>query len=237
MSWSIPQTKTSQPTKEGIYLIDKPTGITSHDVVDEVRKITGIRRVGHAGTLDPLATGLLIILVGRQYTKQQSQFLRQDKEYLCTARLGVTTDTYDIDGEVIDQASWSSLAKIDRKQVKQQLQQFQGIIDQTVPPYSAVKKNGDKLYELARVGKLEKKDLPTKQVEIKKIALQAFQKNQQQQELALTLQLTVSSGTYIRSLVHDLGKKLRVGATVTKLRRTKVGQFDISQAISLDKLF
>lgn len=234
MSQPIPQTKPPSPGSEGVFLVDKPSGITSHRLVNQVRNLTGIKRVGHAGTLDPLASGLMIILVGRQFTKQQNKFLKLSKEYLCTAQFGLVTDTYDSQGQILDQASWDQIETITAQQTEQALEQFRGKIEQTVPAYSAVKQNGSKLYELARKGELEQKDLPSRTVEIQELELKKFDLNHTEKTLEITLRLTVSSGTYVRSLVHDLGKVLGVGAIVTELRRTRVGDYSITNAIKLD---
>jgi tRNA pseudouridine55 synthase len=211
----------------GIFLIDKPTGITSHDVVDKVRLITGIRRVGHTGTLDPLATGLLIILVGREFTKLQVQFLKQDKEYICQAKLGVQTDSYDIDGQVIKKVDWKEVEKISHDRLKKTLKKFRGEILQTVPAFSAVKVKGQKLYQKARKGEIKQKELPQRQVNIKKLQLIKFEKKEADKETTFTIDIECSSGTYIRSLVHDIGQQLEVGATVISLRRIKIGKIEL----------
>ena len=217
---------------EGILLIDKPNGLTSHDVVNIVRKKLKVKKVGHTGTLDPLATGLLIILVGRRYTKKQSEFLKQDKQYQVTIKLGVETDTYDSDGQVVGTSSTLGREKkITKQDITDTLKKFQGKISQTVPPFSAVKVAGKKLYEVARKNKTIKK-LPIKIVTIHQIELISFNKNIN----GLKLQVDCSSGTYIRSLAHDLGFVLGVGAHVTKLRRTKIGSLSVDKAISLDNL-
>lgn len=206
----------------GILLIDKPSGMTSHDVVNQVRKKTKVKRVGHAGTLDPLATGLLIVLVGREFTKRQAEFMKLDKEYICEAQLGVETDTYDVDGKVVKKANWEEVKKITKKKLQQVLDSFRGEITQIVPAYSAVKIKGEKLYEKARRGKINKKDLPSRQVEIKELELIEFN----QDRGFFKIRVVCSSGTYIRSLVHDIGLELGVGSTVNQLRRTKIGEIE-----------
>lgn len=213
----------------GIVLIDKPSGITSHDVVDQVRRATGVKRIGHAGTLDPLATGLLIILISREFTKQQSKFLKQDKQYLVTGRLGIVTDSYDIDGQVLKEANKQEVEKITKEDIETALQSFKGEITQTVPAYSAVKVKGKKLYELARKDKINLKKLPQRQVTIQSIKLMKINKEKGE----FTLQIDCSSGTYIRSLVHDLGEKLGTGATVVQLRRTKIGKMKVEDGVRL----
>jgi tRNA pseudouridine55 synthase len=205
-------------------------------VVNRVRRATGVKRVGHAGTLDPLATGLLILLVGREFTKRQSEFLKQDKEYICTAQLGIVTDTYDSQGQTLSQADWDEVAKITRADLAGALENFRGQINQAVPAYSAVKIAGEKLYQKARRGKPLPAELPVRQVNITQLQLLDFQQDLESQILAFTIQVSCSSGTYIRSLIHDIGQQLRVGATVTALRRTKIGQLSVDQAISLNEL-
>ncbi|SRR5258708_5402255 len=218
---------------QDVLLIDKPSGMTSHDVVDHIRCVAGEKRVGHAGTLDPLATGLLIILIGRNATKRQSEFLHLDKVYECTAQLGITTDTYDIEGQVATQAEWVQLQSIAKHAVEDVLQKFVGKIQQRVPAYSAVKVAGQKLYKKARRGKVKVKDLPIKTVEIFSLHLTDFQKNAQEEKIFFSFTVHCSSGTYIRSLVHDVGQQLKVGATVTQLRRVKIGAFDVKFAQKL----
>lgn len=214
---------------ENILFIDKLAGITSHDVVNKVRKMTGEKHVGHTGTLDPLATGLLIVLVGRNATKRQSEFLHLDKVYECTAQLGVTTDTYDIEGKIVSQSEWAVVEKISEKDVKHALKKFTGKIQQQVPAYSAVKVNGHKLYEKARQGVLSI-ERPIRVVEIFSSKLNGFSKSLSEKNATFTFTIHCSSGTYIRSLVHDVGEELKIGATVTQLRRTKIGNFTVSGA-------
>jgi tRNA pseudouridine55 synthase len=217
----------------GILLIDKPTGMTSHDVVNIIRRQTGVKRVGHAGTLDPLATGLLIVLVGRESTKRQSEFLKQDKEYLCTAELGVTTDSYDADGKVLTQASWAEVGKISQEKVQTVVKNFIGEQQQTVPAYSAVKIHGQKLYEQARSGEIDLSQLPSRTVNIYELELTEFDKDSAEHKVCFTIRVKCSSGTYVRSLIHDIGQTLEVGATVTALRRTKIGALTVEQAKKL----
>ncbi|MFH2118592.1 MAG: tRNA pseudouridine(55) synthase TruB [Candidatus Paceibacterota bacterium] len=229
----IPQTKLPQPEELGVFLIDKPTGFSSHDVINQVRRLTGVRRVGHTGTLDPLATGLLIALIGREYTKLQTQFLKLDKEYLVTIQLGLTTDTYDITGKKSKQADWTEIQSISRKQLMSALRQFRGKISQTVPAFSAIKQAGKKLYDLALQGSINQDQLPVRQINIHHLKLKSFTKNNQTETAELVISLKVSSGTYVRSLAHDLGQTLGVGAIVTNLRRTKIGKYSVSKAVKL----
>lgn len=217
--------------KPGVYLVDKPSGPSSHDVVNYFRKKSGIKRIGHCGTLDPLASGLLIILVGREYTREQSLYLKKDKEYLVTARLGIETDTYDQTGKIVSQANWQQLKNIKKSDLRKVIKQFKGEIQQTVPIFSAVKIKGQKLYQKARKG--EAVELPSRLVEIKKIALKNFKKDVKNEEINFELLVVCSSGTYIRSLVQDIGKKLECGANVSILRRLKIGKFHVKKGIKL----
>jgi tRNA pseudouridine55 synthase len=234
--------------KTGVLLVDKPSGITSHDVVDQARKLSGHRRVGHTGTLDPLASGLLIILIGRQYTKLQSIFLKLDKEYEVTGQLGLETDSYDSDGLVLAEANWTDIAAISEADVSAVLRKFRGQISQTVPAFSAVKINGKKLYQLARSERKNREQqaepetsvvpkLPVREVTISKLELIKFAHHPDLKKVFFSLRATCSSGTYIRSLVHDIGKQLGVGATVTQLRRTKIAKIDIKHAQTIDNYF
>lgn len=220
-------------TDPGILLIDKPKTWTSHDVVAKVRRLTGIKTVGHAGTLDPLATGLLIVLVGKQYTKRQTEFLKMDKEYVCQARLGLETDSYDTDGQITHQAEWSAISRIDHHDLEVVLANFKGEITQTVPAFSAVRVQGHKLYQLARQAKADLTTLPQRQVKILNLELLAFTKDELKQQVFFSLKVKCSSGTYIRSLVHDLGLQLGVGACVTELRRTQIGPYSVDEATPL----
>jgi len=213
----------------GVYLADKPSGPSSHSIVNYFRRLSNLKRVGHAGTLDPLASGLLIILIGREFTKQQTQYLKQDKEYLVTFILGQSTDTYDSTGQITASSDWSEVEKITPTQIETALTSFRGEIGQVVPIFSAVKIAGQKLYQKARRG--ETVTLPSRQITIHELELIDFQKNIKKETLSCSLRLRCSSGTYIRSLVHDLGQKLAVGATVTALRRTRIGDFHVKNAI------
>lgn len=218
---------------DGLLLIDKPLNMTSHDVVAIVRKLSGIKKVGHAGTLDPLATGLLMLLVGREYTKRQSEFMHQPKEYTATGKLGWVSDSYDLDGQVEQVADWVAVQSVTQAELEAVLPEFTGQIAQTVPAFSAVKKNGQKLYDLARSGKLKTTELPTRQVEIQHLELTDFSLDPDTKTADFSILVRCSSGTYIRSLIHDMGQKLGVGAVVTQLRRTKNGSFKVSQAEQL----
>ena len=209
----------------GFILINKPSGMTSHDVVDELRKITKIRKIGHAGTLDPFATGLLILGIGREFTKKLSIFQKKDKEYIATLRLGAESDTFDRDGKIVERV----VEKIpEREEVEKVLKSFLGEIEQIPPAFSAKKVRGRKLYELARKGiKVEPK--PQK-VKIYEISILEYKFPY------LKIKVKCSSGTYIRSLASDIGKKLGCGAYVDELVRTKIGEFSIENAVEPSKL-
>ncbi len=210
-------------------MVDKPSGITSHDVVSWARRCSGIKRIGHTGTLDPLASGLLILLIGRSFTRLQDTFLKQDKEYIVKADLGLITDSYDITGRVVSEARRQDIHEISKHKLHQILPAFTGSISQAVPSFSAVKVDGKKLYELARAQKIQAASLPVRKVDIYALELLDFNANQDART-NFTLKINCSSGTYVRSLVHDLGKVLSVGAVVTELRRTKIGKLDITDA-------
>lgn len=236
---------------EGVVLVDKPTGISSHTVVNWARRVSGIRKIGHTGTLDPLATGLLILLVGRKYTRMQQSYLTLEKEYICTAQIGVVTDSYDSDGNIVLLANPEEIGAVSQEDIKSVLPQFTGNISQTVPGFSAVKVGGRKLYALMREAQHSQKDLkeitqklPTRMVEIYQLELVQFSKGHtsdftqvrditgvsKKQVVTFTIRVKCSSGTYIRSLVHDIGQQIGVGATVIALRRTRIGEFTIEQA-------
>jgi tRNA pseudouridine55 synthase len=219
--------------QSGVALIDKPTGWTSHDVVNKVRRLTGIKRVGHAGTLDPLATGLLIILIGREFTKMQDLFMKQPKEYLVTAQFGITTDSYDIDGETTDEAPPELVSGLTKEKIEDAMQPFIGNIDQQVPIFSAVKVKGKKLYEHGRKQRSsESTETENPVLPIKQVIVESFEVLNLDLPYA-EFRVTCSSGTYIRSLIYDLGQMLGTGATVTQLRRTKIGEYSVSNAIQL----
>lgn len=209
-----------------ILLVDKPAGMTSHDVVDRVRRIFHTRAVGHAGTLDPFATGLLILGVGKA-TKELATYLGLDKTYVATARLGFTSTTDDPEGVITANPNTQCPMT---KDVEGALLSFLGTHEQTTPLYSAKKVGGKKMYELARKGLGDTVKRPTKLVTIHDIRLSTFDFP------LLTFEVSCSSGTYIRALARDLGEKLGTGAYLTGLRRTKIGTYDIANAKSIEKL-
>jgi tRNA pseudouridine55 synthase len=195
--------------------------------VDDVRKITGESRVGHTGTLDPFAEGLLIVLVGREATKRQAEFLKLDKEYIATLRFGAETDTDDITGSSLSFARDRG-QKITINDTKRVIQKFIGEISQIPPAYSAIKIKGKKAYELARKG--EKPKLEPRKINIYNIKIL----NYEWPLLELTVQC--SSGTYIRALARDIGRDLGCGAYLEKLIRTKIGKYSLTDAVTIDAL-
>ena len=209
---------------DGVIVINKPQGITSHDVVSFVRRKFRMRRVGHAGTLDPLATGVLIILVGRA-TKLFSRFESFDKAYRATLKLGMVTHTADIHGNVLFEKSCDAVTQ---EQVESVIAKFTGDIEQTPPMVSAVKVKGKRLYNLARQG-IEVERKPRK-IHINLLRLVKFFSP------LVEFYVECSKGTYVRQLAHDIGEALGCGACITQIERTKVGPFAIQEAVTLEDL-
>ncbi len=208
-------------------LIDKPAGMTSHDVIDQVRQITGERRVGHAGTLDPFATGLLIVAVGRDSTKKLSEYVGLDKEYEAVFVLGMRSETDDPEGPV---APSETDRDITREEIETAMQKFIGQIEQVPPKYAAIKVGGRKLYQAARAGQeIERKPRSVKIDEFE--LLDTSEDNHK-----LTVRIKCGSGTYIRALARDLGDELGVGGYVEQLRRTKIGEYKIENAKTLEQI-
>jgi len=207
----------------GVLVVDKPSGMTSHDVVNVVRRLARTRRVGHAGTLDPMATGILVVLVGPA-TRLSRFAMRGNKSYHSVVRMGETTNTYDADGDITECRTVTA----DRAAIEDALTAFVGPIEQTPPMYAAIKVKGRKLYELARQGK-EIQRAP-RAVTIHAIDILDWQPPD------LTLDVTCSSGTYIRSLAHDLGQQLGCGGHIRELRRLVSEPFTIAQARPLAEL-
>lgn len=210
---------------QGFLLLNKPSGITSFSAVLAIKRLANEKRVGHTGTLDPMATGVLPIFLGRA-TALSSLMLDGNKRYKATVKLGVTTDTDDITGTVLSQ----SKVTVTNEELESALENFKGKISQTPPMYSALKKNGVRLYELARQGKTV--EIPKRKVEIFSInlisALDA--------ENCFSIDVLVSKGTYIRSLARDIGELLGCGATLAALERTSACGFDIDDCVGLDNL-
>lgn len=207
-----------------MLLINKPTGPTSHDIVDQIRRITGVSRVGHAGTLDPFASGLLIILVGREQTRCQSEYLGMDKTYEAVIHLGATSTTDDLTGTITESETGRY---IDQEMIQAAIQLFIGEQDQIPSSYSAKKINGVRAYDLARQGIAPA--LAPKRITIYSIEILSYEWPH------LRVRLTVSSGTYIRAFARDLGARLSSGAYVEELVRTAIGSYRLSDAQSTDE--
>lgn len=206
----------------GIIVIDKPTDWTSHDVVARLRRLLGERRIGHGGTLDPMATGVLPVFVGRA-TRAVEFIMDGTKEYIAGLRLGVSTDTQDCTGSILEEKP----VLVDQSTLEQTLSDFRGDLQQIPPMYSAIKQNGKKLYELARSGK--EVERPPRSITIDTLELLG-----QCSESDYLLRVVCSKGTYIRTLCHDIGQALGCGGVLYSLRRTRSSCFTIDQAVSLD---
>ncbi len=208
----------------GVLVIDKPTGMTSHDVVNAVRRGTGIRRVGHTGTLDPRASGVLVILVGPA-VRLSEYISASDKRYQAIIRMGTATDTYDAEGAFTrDEVP----VDVTEEQFDAELKKFEGEIEQTPPAYSAVKVGGRKAYEMARKG--EKVELEPRMIQVHHLEVLEWATPE------VVVDVHCSSGTYIRSLANDLGEVLGCGAYLVGLRRTKNGRFSLRDSTPLRKL-
>jgi tRNA pseudouridine55 synthase len=212
----------SEPS--GFLNIHKPLGITSHDVVAKIRRTFKLKKVGHVGTLDPLATGVLIVCVG-QATRLSEYVMHATKRYLARVHLGVTTDTYDVEGQVLTNIAADHITL---SQLEACLPTYLGTIQQVPPAYSAIKRDGRKLYDLARAGEVVV--LEPRTVQIHSLQITEWQPPH------FSLDVTCSAGTYIRSLAHDLGQQLGVGAHLAGLVRIASGSFDIADSIPLDEL-
>lgn len=212
------------PPLSGIFNVNKPAGMTSHDVVQAVRRASGERRVGHAGTLDPMATGVLLACIGTA-TRVTEYLMEHSKSYRAEITLGVATDTLDIEGEVTHVAD---TVEVSRHEVEAALNTFVGTIEQIPPMYSAVKKDGQKLYELAREGITVERE--PREVEITRLEIVNWDPPR------VTVDVDCSKGTYIRALARDLGEILRVGAHLSSLTRTASGHFTVEEASDLDTI-
>ena len=206
-----------------VIIVNKEINRTSRDVVNELNKILGTKRIGHTGTLDPIATGVLVMCVGK-YTKLVNLLTSLDKEYIATIKLGIKTDTLDITGNILEEKPFN----VDKEQVINTLNSFLGTSVQEVPAYSAVKINGKKLYEYARNG--EEIELPKREIVVKHIELLDFQND------LITFKVNVSKGTYIRSLIADICSKLNTIGTMSSLIRTKQGKFNIEDSVTIDDI-
>ena len=206
----------------GFLNINKPQGMTSHDVVSVLRKITHIKQIGHTGTLDPLATGVLPIAISK--ASRLIEYLNEDKAYITKLQFGFISDTYDSDGNIEKYSD----TKVKQEELIQKIENFKGTIEQIPPAHSAVHYNGKRLYELARKGIIPD-DIPKRKVIISKLELLEFDDEKQ----TATLEIACSKGTYIRSIVNDLGFELDTGAIMTDLTRIKSGLFNIDTAVNL----
>ena len=208
----------------GFLNINKPKGMTSHDVVAKLRKILGVKQIGHSGTLDPFATGVLPICVGK--ATKLIEYLPDDKEYIATVQFGKSTDTYDLEGETTNVFE----KKVKSDEVLCSLKNFEGNISQLPPVYSAIKKNGKKLYEYARAG--EAVEIEPRQVTISQICLLDFDEESQ----IAKIKVACSAGTYIRSIANDLGNLMGCGGYLIALERTKAGKFRIENSYDLSEI-
>jgi tRNA pseudouridine55 synthase len=217
---------------EGILLVQKPAGWTSFDVVAYIRRMIAELeqqkprsiKIGHSGTLDPFATGLLVLLVGKNYTRKAADFTKQDKTYDVTMQLGIISTTGDPEGQLESHSSHVPTVK----EIEHTFESFQGTITQMPPAYSAIKINGQRAYKLARAG--QNVSLPSRTVSIQQITIHSYDYP------LVKFTASVSSGTYIRSLVEDIGRNLGTGAYTTELSRTCVGNFTIDEAFEVTKL-
>jgi len=209
----------------GVLVVDKPIGLTSHDVVQIIRRGTGIRRAGHTGTLDPRASGVLVVLIGPA-VRLSEYVSASDKRYQATIRLGSSTDTYDAEG--IETESLASIEDITEEQFDEILQNYVGEIQQVPPPYSAVKVKGRKAYEMARKG--ENVELAPRTINVYSLEVLEWAPPE------VVIDVYCSSGTYVRSLANDLGNELGCGAHLIGLRRTKSGRFTLRDAVPLRRL-
>ncbi len=224
----------------------KPIGRTSFSVVGEIRRRLKIKKVGHAGTLDPLADGVLIVLTGNM-TKQQESFMHQEKEYLAKIAFGFSTYTYDLEGDFVDKfPGITDPKKVEdliitlNKTLPDTLKLFEGDLMQEVPAFSAVKISGRRLYDMARKNDIQGTKLPVKSIKIHKIDLLSL-KTEYLDKIGsylpvATIRVTCGSGTYIRSLANDLGKKLSVPSVLSALTRTRIGNLTIENSIKLENL-
>lgn len=206
----------------GFLNIYKPVGMTSHDVVAVLRRVTKIKQIGHTGTLDPFAEGVLPVCIGK--ATRLIEYLQDDKEYLATVQFGASTNTFDLDGE----KTFTSDKKVKKEEIIEALKSFEGEISQLPPIFSAIKVKGKKLYEYARKG--EEVEIQPRKVFIENIELNSFDEESQQAQVLIKC----SKGTYIRSIANDLGEKLGCGGYLVKLVRTQAGNFRVENSIQLD---
>lgn len=213
----------------GLLLVDKPAGMTSHDVVSKVRKLAGTKKVGHAGTLDPMATGLLVLGI-ESGTKLLTFVVGADKTYEATIRLGSSTITDDKEGETLKSATPEQLSAVTLDQINQELAKLRGIIQQVPSAVSAIKVNGEKAYDRVRAGEVF--ELKSRQVTISRLDV-IGDVRREDNFIDIDVIVDCSSGTYIRAIARDLGEALGVGGHLTSLRRSRIGSFDVKNAILL----
>ena len=221
-------------TKDGLILLNKSKGVSSFAAINELKRKIRAKKVGHAGTLDPMAEGLMIVMIN-DATKFSDDLMKKEKEYYVEMELGYKTDTYDLEGTVIER--YEAEINISNAQIIKAVNSFKGKIKQIPPMYSAIKVDGKKLYDLARKGvEVERTERNVEISEVRKIKIVRLNKNSKDNEnIKISFYVKVSSGTYIRSLVYDIGEKLGVFATMTRLVRTKIGRFEIEDVITLEK--
>lgn len=219
--------------RDGLLLVDKATGLTSHDVVQRARRITGQKKIGHCGTLDPDATGLLLLTLGRA-TRLTRFLIRAPKVYEGTVRLGVVTDTYDAAGQAVEEAPAEAVAAVTLDDVERAMEGLTGDIDHLPPAYSAKKVGGKKLYELAREGKEVPKE--TKRVTVYDFRPLGALEHDDDGTASVRFRVACSSGTYARTLAHDVGQAVGSGGHLSALRRLKVGPFELADAVTLEEL-
>lgn len=210
---------------EGFLIINKPKDWTSHDVVAKMRGVLKEKKIGHLGTLDPQATGVLVLAVGRGATKKVKDYMKLDKDYEVEMELGRVSDTYDLDGQV--EETGADLSEITEVKLRSVMESFWGKTQQIPPAFSAKKIGGRKAYELARKGK---------KVDLKPVEVQMEGRDIQYDTPFVRFKVEVSSGTYVRSLVHDIGQALACGAVLTKLNRLRVGDFKIEDARTIEEV-
>lgn len=211
-------------TEDNIIIIDKPYGKTSFDMVKTVKRLSGLKKIGHAGTLDPLATGLLVMCTGK-FTKKISEIQEQEKEYIGTLVLGATRPSHDLETEI---DKYFETGNIKSEDIYTAFAKFKGIIEQTPPIYSAVKINGKRAYESARKGETVK--IESRKVVIKEIEVTEIRNNE------VDFRVVCSKGTYIRTLVADIGTALNNGAYLKALRRTRTGDFKVENALKIEDI-
>lgn len=207
----------------GILLVNKAAGSTSFHIVSILRRLTKIEKIGHAGTLDPFATGVMVMLIGREYTRRSDEFLCSDKQYRATLQLGIATDTYDIEGQILSRSEHVPTLK----EIETVVLGFQGEILQVPPMYSAKKVDGKKLYDLARKGITIEREPVKVKVQIEFVSYRYPM---------LEILVSCSKGTYIRSLAHDIGRALGCGAHLFELIRTRSGAFHLDECIPQEHL-